>query len=34
MRTAFYGAGGARGYFGGRFARAGAGVRFIARRRR
>jgi ketopantoate reductase len=27
MRIAFYGAGGAGGYFGGRLARAGAGVR-------
>ena len=32
-RIAVYGAGGVGGYFGGRLARAGAGVRFIARRR-
>ena len=31
MRIAVYGAGGVGGYFGGRLARAGTGVRFIAR---
>ena len=31
MRIAVYGAGGVGGYFGGRLARAGADVRFIAR---